>query len=585
MKAATRRILGAGVPALAIACSTAAGANDTDGGATGNATDPVTSISSTGDPSGPTASAGGSEGTTDGPAPTTGLASTGDPEGLTTSGTTGEPPAPSCDGGSGPAVAAEPVLSFILKDRWEEAWLGSPAVADLDGDGDNEIIVPRGQALLAWAADGEVLFKFEAEGGRIWASPVVANFIGGPELEIAFAARDKVYLLDRTGAIAPGFPVTWEDELRSIAAGDLDGDGGLDIAVSVGHGGPTDVVNAWRSDGTPLPGFPPNQSGSSGCDDKCYLAGCYDQNLAVGDLDGDGEADLVAPHDNAYASIHKGSGEAFDAADLFPVTKTPGVRYLHVLAEAMQGYAEDEETALQAHFTNTAPAIADLDGDGQREVVMLASVQNAAQSDREKGVAVWVVGADASRRPGFDPPVHLPDYLSGLWDYGDTNIVGITNQVAVADLRADHPGLEIVFVGFDGRVHAVSAAGQVLWSTEYTTDPEVAAGGVVIGDLSGDGAPEVVFNSYSTGDDKGALFVLGSDGAVQHQLPLPRRGAMPVPTLADVDGDGQADIVVSLKDAEDMVESVRVYTVPGSTASCLLWPTGRGNYLRNGLVP
>lgn len=585
MKAATRRILAAGWPALAIACSTAAGANDTDGGPTGNATDPVTSISSTGDPSGLTASAGGSEGTTDGPAPTTGLASTGDPEGLTTSGTTGEPPAPSCDGGSGPAVAAEPVLSFILKDRWEEAWLGSPAVADLDGDGDNEIIVPRGQALLAWAADGEVLFKFEAEGGRIWSSPVVADFIGGPELEIAFAARDQVYLLDSTGAIAPGFPVTWEDELRSIAAGDLDGDGGLDIAVSVGHGGPTDVVNAWRSDGTPLPGFPPNQSGSSGCDDKCYLAGCYDQNLAVGDLDGDGKADLVAPHDNAYASIHKGSGEAFDAADLFPVTKTPGVRYLHVLAEAMQGYAEDEETALQAHFTNTAPAIADLDGDGQREVVMLASVQNAAQSDREKGVAVWVVGADASRRPGFDPPVHLPDYLSGLWDYGDTNIVGITNQVAVADLRADHPGLEIVFVGFDGRVHAVSAAGQVLWSTEYTTDPEVAAGGVVIGDLSGDGAPEVVFNSYSTGDDKGALFVLGSDGAVQHQLPLPRRGAMPVPTLADVDGDGQADIVVSLKDAEDMVESVRVYTVPGSTASCLLWPTGRGNYLRNGLVP
>ncbi|PCC70736.1 hypothetical protein SAMN02745121_02796 [Nannocystis exedens] len=585
MRARAWRMVGAGLPAMAIACSTAAGADDSDGGPTGNGTDPVTSISSTEGPGGLTTTAGGSEGSTDAPAPTTGFEPTGGPEGSTTGGPTGEPPPPSCGGGGGPAVAAEPVLSITLKDRWEEAWLGSPAVADLDGDGDNEVIVPRGQALLAWAADGEVLFKFEAEGGRIWSSPVVADFIGGPELEIAFAARDQVYLLDSTGSIAPGFPVTWEDELRSIAAGDLDGDGGLDLAVSVAHGGPTDVVHAWRSDGTPLPGFPPNQSGSSGCDDKCYLAGCYDQNLAVGDLDGDGQADLVAPHDNAYASIHEGSGEAFDAADIFPVTKTPGVRYLHVLAEAMQGYAEDEETALQAHFTNTAPAIADIDGDGQREVIMLASVQNAAQTDREKGVAVWVVGPDASRRAGFDPPVHLPDYLSGLWDYGDTNIVGITNQVAVADLRADHPGLEIVFVGFDGRVHAVSAAGQVLWSTEYTTDPEVAAGGVVIGDLSGDGVPEVVFNSYSTGDDKGALFVLGSDGAVQHELPLPRRGAMPVPTLADVDGDGQADIVVSLKDAEDMVESVRVYTVPGSTASCLLWPTGRGNYLRNGLVP
>jgi hypothetical protein len=34
-----------------------------------------------------------------------------------------------------------------------------------------------------------------------------------------------------------------------------------------------------------------------------------------------------------------------------------------------------------------------------------------------------------------------------------------------------------------------------------------------------------------------------------------------------------------------MVESVRIYKVPGSAASCLLWPTGRGNLLRNGLVP
>ena len=41
------------------------------------------------------------------------------------------------------------------------------------------------------------------------------------------------------------------------------------------------------------------------------------------------------------------------------------------------------------------------------------------------------------------------------------------------------------------------------------------------------------------------------------------------------------EIVVSLKDAVDKVESVEVYTVPGSSANCLLWPTGRGNLMRN----
>ena len=118
----------------------------------------------------------------------------------------------------------------------------------------------------------------------------------------------------------------------------------------------------------------------------------------------------------------------------------------------------------------------------------------------------------------------------------------------------------------------------------YTTDPEVLTGGVVVGDLSGDGIPEIVFNTYSTGEGKGALFILDAGGKKLHEIPLPRRGAMPVPTLADVNGDGSVEIIVSLKDAEDKVESVLVYTVPGSHTSCLLWPTGRGNLLRNGWV-
>ena len=44
-------------------------------------------------------------------------------------------------------------------------------------------------------------------------------------------------------------------------------------------------------------------------DNKCYLAGCYDQNLAVGDLGPDSKLDLV-PHDNATPAS-KGSGVAF----------------------------------------------------------------------------------------------------------------------------------------------------------------------------------------------------------------------------------------------------------------------------------
>jgi hypothetical protein len=142
-----------------------------------------------------------------------------------------------------------------------------------------------------------------------------------------------------------------------------------------------------------------------------------------------------------------------------------------------------------------------------------------------------------------------------------------------------------LFAGFDGRIHAVAADKTSLWDVTYTTDPNVLTGGVVVGDLSGDGIPEVVFNTYSPDEGKGALFILDAGGKKLHEIALPRRGAMPVPTLADVNKDGTVEIVVSLKDAEDKVESVLVYTVPGSSAGCLLWPTGRGNLLRNGWVP
>jgi hypothetical protein len=256
---------------------------------------------------------------------------------------------------------------------------------------------------------------------------------------------------------------------------------------------------------------------------------------------------------------------------------------LHDYALAQQGYADDEETANQAHFTNTAPAIADVDGDGTNEIIMVASVQNAAQSDRERGVALWVVRHDGTRPDAWLTPFHAPDFLDGLWDPGD-NVVATTNQVTVVDLDPSSPGLEYVFAGFDGRIHAVTSNNKELWKQTFTDKPGILTGGVVAADLTRDGRPELIFNTYSTSTGVSALFILGANGALQKQIPLPDRGAMPVPTVADIDGDGVLEIVVSLKDGVDKVRQVLVYKVPGSGTQCLPWPTGRGNLWRNGHV-
>jgi len=291
------------------------------------------------------------------------------------------------------------------------------------------------------------------------------------------------------------------------------------------------------------------------------------------------------PKVNASVSIFAGTGVAFDAGPGFSSGKTPGVRYMHVLAEAMAGFAEDEDTALQAHFTNTAPSIADLDGDGNYDVIVLGSVQNAAQTNREQGVALYAVRPDASRLPGFTAPVHFPEFLAGLWDFDGVNLVGATNPATFADFGPAGPGPEIVFAGFDGRIHAVGADGAIIWAFNFTNRDDELTAGIAVADLSGDGVPEVVFATYSVAAGQSDLVILDAGGNLRHTLPLPTSGSMAVPTIADVDGDGTLEIVVSLKDADENVESVRVYSVPGSATNCLLWPTGRGNLRRDGWVP
>ena len=106
-------------------------------------------------------------------------------------------------------------------------------------------------------------------------------------------------------------------------------------------------------------------------------------------------------------------------------------------------------------------------------------------------------------------------------------------------------------------------------------------------DLNQDGSPELVFGTYSLQPNAGRIVILAATGALLYDLTLPNQGTdgngigVPAaPTLADLDGDGTLEIVVTTFD-----HGLDVYTVPGSGTGCLLWPTGRGNLLRNGMGP
>jgi hypothetical protein len=58
---------------------------------------------------------------------------------------------------------------------------------------------------------------------------------------------------------------------------------------------------------------------------------------------------------------------------------------------------------------------------------------------------------------------------------------------------------------------------------------------------------------------------------------------MAPPTIDDLDGDGELEVIVSLKDTLGGGDGgVQIWDLAGSAANCLAWPTGRANLLRQG---
>jgi hypothetical protein len=146
---------------------------------------------------------------------------------------------------------------------------------------------------------------------------------------------------------------------------------------------------------------------------------------------------------------------------------------------------------------------------------------------------------------------------------------------------------EIIVSLNDAHMYAFGASGQQLWSWNYSHGkPIMFASEVAVADLDRDGSPEIVFTTYGDPDtsDSGHLVVLAADGEFLHDVALPDpghdgngNGAPAAPTIADVDGDGQQEILVQTFD-----HGLDVFTVPGSGTGCVLWGTARGGPLRMG---
>ncbi|MGC4001172.1 MAG: VCBS repeat-containing protein [Anaeromyxobacter sp.] len=500
-----------------------------------------------------------------------------------------------CSGSSGGGGGTEPAYGTPALlwahggcfGSWcQTGWYGSPAVADLDGDGTPEVIWGSYDVVALSSSDGSLRWR-AAGGSRVFASVAVADVDadGEPEV-IAGRGGDELTAYQADGSLAWTVHPFGAGEVRTLAVGDLDDDGAPEIVVGRAGAGDVEQLSAFTGAGALVPGWPARRDGEAG-----YGWGMYNQNVALGDLDGNGTLEVIGPTDTHYVTALDHAGDQLTVnARYAPQTVWSEVGLNVDDAADLRGWT-DCATERRGNFALSAPAIGDLDGDGVPEIVVVGDVYDCdADPYRSLYQMPWVLEPDRSRFAGgpYDWTVlPAPEGSAGPRAQDYDVIEDATANAVLADLDGDGER-EILYASYDGRVHALWLDRQEHGSWPYA----VPGAGVhfasepAVADLDGDGQAEVIVTTWGekARHESGSLLILDHQGHLKRSVALPAsfpaggwNGGLGAPTVANIDATPELEIVVGTS-----ASGVVAYAVPGSAGGTILWGTGRGNLNRTG---
>ena len=329
---------------------------------------------------------------------------------------------------------------------------------------------------------------------------------GVPEIVAAGYDDGMLYVFSREGVIQPGWPRRIADINPSCACSstwaspclaDVDGDLKREIFIPGGH-----YLYAFHFDGTELRDGDNNPATVGVFAD---LGSTFNYgSAAAGDFDGDNRPEIVIGTRGGNLHLFHADG-----------TEPPGWP---------RQFPPTGSTTPSAIVCS--PALADLDGDHMLDIVV------AVQQPTNRLVAVNILGASP------------PGWPLGILINQDFNA-----SPTIGDIDGDRH-LDVVMLGGSGKLQAWRGdTGQALFAPVDVSQLEIGAfsgarGTPCLGDLTGNGHPDIVFGTNSGrvyGFNAAGLLLPGFPLLVQDNI----EGGM---TIWDVDGDGTNELLFGCVD-------------------------------------
>lgn len=341
----------------------------------------------------------------------------------------------------------------------------------------------------------------------------------------AISIYSVVVIIDKD--IVSGWPKNIPNVYGSMAQAapvfaDLDGDGIKEVVITA----PANKIYVFRKDGSDFPGFPVTVGTGE----------IFIWPANVDDLDGDGKKEIMATAVTAQ-TLCTGCGKIY-------IIKSDGTFY--------PGWPNPINFISQ-QAGDATPVIADLDGDGKKELISIDSYRKQIHAYR----------LDGSELAGFPKAIPLV-YPSGIVAYSGTPMI--------TDL--DHDGKSEIAYGSQDKFYLFDNDGSLLPGWPYTALPyngySVRFGGTsAVGDIDGDGNLEIVAIGYvGSSTVNSGLYIWKKDGTLMQGWPKDAgyltNGYSPLnsPVVADTNGDGKDEIAVGLN-------TINIFNIAGQIIQTL----------------